>query len=95
VKKRLSELRPGEAGVIVGFSGGEPILRRRLAEMGMTIGETVRVVRNAPLKDPVEFEVRGYNISLKRSEAEMVVVEVKENNSSISTSTRGGTSKNS
>ena len=82
MKKRLSELKPGGSGIILGFSGGSSILRRRLAEMGMTKGQRVEVLRNAPLKDPVEFEVRGYNISLKRREAEIVIVEVEDNNSS-------------
>ena len=46
--------------------------------MGLTKGAEVKVVRNAPLKDPMEIEVRGYNLSIRKDEAEKVIVEVKE-----------------
>ncbi len=81
--KKLSELQPGQAGIIIGFSGDNPRLKRRLMEMGMTNGALVKVVRNAPLKDPVEFEVRGYYVSIKRKEAEIVIVEVVDDSSSM------------
>jgi Fe2+ transport system protein FeoA len=81
--KKLSELKPGDVGVIVELSGGNPVLKRRIMEMGMTKGVLVKVVRNAPLKDPVEFEVRGYHLSLKRKEAEMIIVEVVQDDSSV------------
>ncbi|MEX2690158.1 MAG: ferrous iron transport protein A [Candidatus Njordarchaeum guaymaensis] len=77
MKVRLSELKPGEVGIIVDIVGGDSITMRRIIEMGMTKGERVKVIRNAPLRDPVEFEVKGYNLSLKRDEAKMIVVEVK------------------
>ena len=77
MKVGLDELKPGEEGVIAGFAGGDLVTIRRITEMGMTKGEIVRVIRNAPLKDPVEFEVKGYNLSLKRDEAKMVIVDVK------------------
>jgi len=78
MKVRLSELKPGEVGIIVDIVGGDSITMRRIIEMGMTKGERVKVIRNAPLRDPVEFEVKGYNLSLKRDEAKMIVVEVKK-----------------
>ncbi len=77
MKVRLSELKPGEVGIIVDIVGGDSITMRRIIEMGMTKGERVKVIRNAPLRDPVEFEVKGYYLSLKRDEAKMIVVEVK------------------
>ena len=76
-KARLSELKPGDTGVIIGFSEGDSLLKRRLIEMGMSKGEIVRVIRNAPLKDPIEFEVKGYHLSLKRDEAKIIIVEAK------------------
>ncbi len=76
MKVKLSELKPGEEGKIVGVSGGDSLLLRRITEMGMTKGERVKVIRNAPFKDPIEFEVKGYHLSLKRDEAEMIIVEV-------------------
>jgi Fe2+ transport system protein FeoA len=72
--KRLSELAPGERGRVVRIAGGRP-LAERLAAMGVTVGATVQVVRRAPLGDPVDFRVRGYHLSLRKSEAELVYVE--------------------
>jgi len=77
MRVRLGELKPGEEGVIVGFADRDPVTIRRLIEMGMTKGERVKMIRSAPLKDPVEFEVKGYNLSLKRKEANTIIVEVK------------------
>ena len=77
MKVRLSELKPGEECVIVGILGGDPMTIRRIIEMGMVKGEKVKVIRNAPLKDPIEFEVKGYKLSLKRNEAKTILVEVK------------------
>ncbi|UNQ73545.1 FeoA family protein [Infirmifilum sp. NZ] len=76
VRKRLSELRPGEVGTVVGYADAPSWLKRRLVEMGLSKGTTVKMVRNAPLKDPIEFEVRGYNVSIQREKAEVVLVEV-------------------
>ncbi len=76
MKVKLSELKPGEEGKIIGVSGGDSLLIRRMTEMGMTKGEKVKVIRNAPLKDPIEFEVKGYHLSLKKDEAKMIIVEV-------------------
>lgn len=75
MSKRLSELEPGDTAVIVRIEGGGAVARR-MADMGLIPGTKVKVVRKAPLGDPIEFEVRGYNLSLRRNEAELVVVEV-------------------
>ncbi len=72
---RLSELEPGEEGVVVKILGRGPVVRR-MADMGLTPGTRVKVLRKAPLRDPIEFEVRGYNLSLRRDEASLVLVEV-------------------
>ena len=77
MKVRLSELKPGEEGIISGILGGDPMTIKRIIEMGMVKGEKVKVIRNAPLKDPIEFEVKGYKLSLKRNEAKTILVEVK------------------
>lgn len=54
---------------------GQPALRHRLLEMGMTPGCRIRLVRIAPLGDPLDFELRGYHLSLRRDEARNVVIE--------------------
>ncbi|MEE1099013.1 MAG: ferrous iron transport protein B [Alistipes sp.] len=70
---RLSELKTGERAVIVKVLGHGGF-RRRIMEMGFVRGKHVEVVLNAPLKDPIDYRVMNYNVSLRRSEAEMVVV---------------------
>jgi len=72
---RLSELKPDEEGVIAKILG-KGLVARRMADMGLTPGTRIRVLRKAPLGDPIEFEVRGYNLSLRRDEASLVLVEV-------------------
>lgn len=70
---KLSELHAGERGVVVKVTGHGGF-RRRIVEMGFIRGTVVRVVLGAPLADPVEYELMGYKISLRRAEAEMVEV---------------------
>jgi len=77
MEKRLSELKPGERGVISRITGDREI-RRRLLDMGLTRGTEIIVVRRAPLGDPVEFLLKGYNLSLRKRECEGVYVLVEE-----------------
>ena len=70
---RLSELPTGERAVIAKV-GGHGSFRKRLIEMGFIAGKTVRVVLNAPLRDPIEYEVLGYKVSLRREEARTIEV---------------------
>lgn len=83
---RLSELKTGEKGVIVKVLGHGGF-RKRIVEMGFIKGKTVEVQLNAPLKDPIKYKVMGYEISLRRQEAEMIEIvsehEVKEQNLSL------------
>ena len=64
----LADLKTGESGVIVRVNGHGGF-RKRLIEMGFIRGKSVRCVLGAPLKDPIEYEVLGYKVSLRRSEA--------------------------
>ena len=70
---KLSELQTGEKAVIVRIHGYGPF-RKRLIEMGFIQGKEVTVVLNAPLKDPIEYEIIGYRISLRREEADQIEV---------------------
>lgn len=72
---KLSELAVGRRAVVRGFPGGGPALLR-LREMGVLPGTPVTLVRTAPLGDPLEIQVRGYSLTLRRSEAEHVEVEL-------------------
>ncbi len=70
---RLSELKTGEKGVIVKVLGHGGF-RKRIVEMGFIKGKTVEVLLNAPLRDPIKYKILGYEISLRRQEAEMIEV---------------------
>ena len=70
---RLSELKTGEKGVIVKVLGHGGF-RKRIVEMGFIKGKTVEVILNAPLRDPVKYQIMGYEISLRHQEAEMIEV---------------------
>lgn len=70
---RLSELKTGEKGVIIKVLGHGGF-RKRIVEMGFIKGKTVEVLLNAPLKDPIKYQIMGYEISLRRQEAEMIEI---------------------
>jgi ferrous iron transport protein A len=72
--KRLSELKPGESGTVRKVEGDRAIRQRMLA-MGLVNGAEIQVKRVAPLGDPIEFSVRGYSLSLRKSEAHAIHVE--------------------
>ena len=70
----LNTLNPGERGKIIKVSGQGPA-RKRIADMGVTTGTVVEVVRIAPLGDPIDVKVRGYHLSLRQEEAAHITVE--------------------
>jgi ferrous iron transport protein B len=70
---KLSELKETEQAVIVKVRG-RGAFRKRITEMGFVKGQRVTVIKNAPLRDPVEYTVMGYQVSLRRSEAELIEV---------------------
>lgn len=70
----LSALKPGESGVVVRLTG-DSTLRTRLTEMGVLRGDPVKVLKYAPLGDPMELLVSGYHLSLRKRDAECVVVD--------------------
>ena len=74
---KLSELKTGQHGVIVKVSGHGGF-RKRIIEMGFIKGKDVEVLLNAPLQDPVKYKLMGYEVSLRRQEAEMIEVVVPE-----------------
>jgi ferrous iron transport protein A len=70
---QLHLLQPGQRAVITRISGSG-VLRRRFVEMGILKGETIRVERNAPLGDPVEYFIKGYHLALRKEEAAQIEV---------------------
>ena len=71
----LDKLSAGQQGVVVRVGGKGPA-KRRMMDMGLVPGSKVKVVRVAPLGDPIEFEVKGYSLGLRKSEAREIIVEV-------------------
>jgi ferrous iron transport protein B len=69
----LEELQSNESGIIVKIKG-EGAFRKRITEMGFIKGQKVTVIKNAPFKDPVEYSLMGYKVSLRRSEASLIEV---------------------
>ena len=72
--KRLNELKVGETGLIK-IVEGEGRVRRRLFDMGITPGANVYLRKKAPLGDPIEITIRGYELTLRKDEAILVVLE--------------------
>ncbi len=75
MKVLLSDLEIGESAVVRGFSKENRVYRKKLLAMGVTPGVSLQVLRYAALGDPMEIMVRGFGLSLRRSEAETVYVE--------------------
>ena len=69
----LSELKTGESAVITKVKG-YGAFRKRLNEMGFVRGKVVKAVKNAPLNDPIEYAIMGYEISLRRQEAAFIEI---------------------
>ena len=76
MEKMLNEFSVGEKGIIKSVSG-EGKVRRRLFDMGVTPGAEVLLKKKAPLGDPLEITIRGYELTLRKSEAACVSMEVK------------------
>ncbi len=84
----LSELRTGEEGVVLKIRG-RGAFRRRIMEMGFVRGNCIRVIKNAPFKDPIEYGLLDYRVSLRRSEAELIEVGFKNKHKQFKTASNG------
>ena len=69
----LADLKEGQSGTVLDVVGDDAVAQR-LMEMGLTDGETVRMIGLAPMGDPIEFSVRGYRLTLRRAEAARVTI---------------------
>jgi ferrous iron transport protein A len=70
----VADLKPGQKGRISAIGSIGPI-KRRLMDMGVIVGEEVRIVKVAPLGDPLELRIKGYSLSLRKAEAGEIQVE--------------------
>jgi ferrous iron transport protein A len=72
---KLRDLAVGQRAVVAGYEDADPAYRAKLLAMGLTRGVAVTMVKVAPLGDPVKVEVRGYSLSLRKAEADALIVE--------------------
>ncbi len=75
MQKLLSAFKPGEEGIVTKISA-EGKIKRRLFDMGVTPHVRIRMRKAAPLGDPIEVTIRGYELTLRKNEAETVMMEV-------------------
>ena len=74
MEKTLKSLKPGESGTITMLKGKGPI-KRRLMDMGIVRGSEVLVEKVAPLGDPIEIKVKGYSLTLRKEDAQNIIVD--------------------
>lgn len=74
MNKFLSDLLPGEKGVVKKVIGSS-MIKRRIVDMGVVAGTIIEVQKFAPLGDPMEIKVKGFNLSLRKNEAAMIELE--------------------
>lgn len=72
----LSNLMPGEQGRILKLDSNIGPIRRRLMDMGVIVGETIKVEKVAPLGDPIEVRIKSYSLTLRKNEAKGIEIEV-------------------
>ena len=72
--KTLKELAIGSSGVVTKISTTGP-LKQRLLDMGITKGTRIKVIKIAPLGDPIEIEMRGYNLSVRKTDADNITID--------------------
>lgn len=70
----LKDLKPGEEGTVISIGEKGP-MRRRIMDMGVTPGTVIKVIKVAPLGDPIEVNIRGYELSLRKTEAENIQIQ--------------------
>lgn len=71
----LKELKPGQEATVISIGEKGP-MRRRIMDMGVTPGAEVKVIKIAPLGDPIEVNIRGYELSLRKDEAQQIQVKI-------------------
>ena len=75
MRTTLSQLMPGETGTVAKVRGSGSI-QRRIIDMGVVTGTSIEMIKFAPLGDPVEIRVKGFNLSLRKAEAEFIELDV-------------------
>ncbi len=71
----LSDMKSGESGRVLGYAEDGRAYRKKLLSMGLTRGAEFKVTRYAPMGDPLEIKIRGFSLSLRKQEAETLIIE--------------------
>jgi len=72
----ISQLKVGQTATIIGYTkGGDTVYRNKLLSMGLTKGTRITITKTAPFGDPVEIQVRDFKLSLRKTEAEILILE--------------------
>jgi len=77
MRRRVTDLEPGESGRLGAPRDGAPV-SRRLLDLGFVPGTSLKILRRAPLGDPIEIEIRGYRLCLRRSQLRDLEVDSEE-----------------
>ncbi|HHU24378.1 MAG: FeoA family protein [Bacilli bacterium] len=80
----LSDLQLNQKAVVLALHNDNPALRRRLLDMGITKGVVLQIKKIAPMGDPVDIELRGYELCLRREDMRQIDIKVLEDENSIS-----------
>lgn len=75
MKKMLNLLKPGQTGSVIRVIGSGPV-KRRIIDMGIVAGTPIKVIKYAPLGDPMEIKVKNFNLSLRKTEAAFIELQV-------------------
>lgn len=75
MSKTLNDLLPGEKGIVKRVTG-HSMIKRCIVDMGVVVGTIIEVQKFAPLGDPIEVKVKGFNLSLRKNEAETIELEM-------------------
>lgn len=73
-REKLKDLSPGESAQVAGYEAGSSAYRGKLLSMGLTKGTVITLKKIAPLGDPVEIDVRGFHLSLRKDEADVLLL---------------------
>jgi ferrous iron transport protein A len=73
---KISEMNTGDSGLVTGYEKGERVYRQKLLRMGLVKGCSFRIVRKAPMGDPVELEIGSHRLTLRKQEADVLLVEM-------------------
>ena len=71
---KIKDLKIGEEAEIIGFEQKEKAYRKKLLPMGLIKGSKIKLIKHAPLGDPVEIEIKGFKLSLRKQEAEILLL---------------------